>query len=93
MKKKEKDKKEVSEHQQKREEVLRLYVNGRSLDGLGELTKNQEILVSEIAKYWLIKHGYRTVKLQGSEHFGIYAFLGIVLGLITMLVILYYLPI
>ena len=90
--KKEEGKEKVQEKEKLRDEVLRLYVNGKSLDGL-ELTDKQQLLVSDIAKYWLVKHGCRNIKLQTTDHYGLFAILGIILGILVALVILYYLPV
>ena len=90
--KKKKNPPEVSEQQKYRDEVLRLYINCKTLDPI-ELSKEQQFLVSDISKYWLLKHGCKTIKIQGGESFGFYAIVGIALALIMVLVILYYLPV
>ena len=79
--------------EQEQFEILRLYTNGRSLDGLGELSVRQQLLIADLAQFWLIKHGIRTIKIQKQGHYGWYAALGIIGGFIFMLVLLYYLPI
>lgn len=86
-----KDEKKIRQTQI-RDEVLRLYVNGKSLDDL-ELSDKQQLLVSDIARYWLIKHGYSLIRLNQHEHYGWYAVIGIIGGLLLMLILLYYLPI
>jgi hypothetical protein len=83
----------VTEKQKYRDEILRIYVNCKGLDPV-DLTREQQQYVSDVAKYWLLKHGCRTIHIQGGgDHFGVYAVVGIVLALTAMLVILYYLPV
>ena len=81
------------ELQKKKDEILGLHINSKNLEDM-ELTAHQKDLVAEISKFWLVKHNCKTINLNGGgDHYGIYATIGIILGLIAMLTILYFIPV
>ena len=73
-------------------EVLRIYFNANSLDPF-ELTKEQQLCIADIAKYWLIKHGCPIAKLSKGGDKGYYTISLIVICILMLLLILKYLPV
>lgn len=90
---KKQEEKKDDEATKARDEILRIHINCKSLDPV-ELTKEQQLYVAEVTRYWLIKHGCKVVRLSGkNEHYSAFAMVGIILGFVLFLVLLYYLPV